>query len=116
MMTLSIRNDIANSVKGECGEDICSEVEYVVLTLPNGRRWAHPESFEVVSIGYDEFPFRYPNKAEAATVRLLLQQLQEELDAGALKLDDWVEIDPVYGSDSWDSECEWRLAQLDKDR
>jgi hypothetical protein len=112
-LTLSTRDDLNRSVKGECGEDICSEIGYVVATAPNGQRFAHRSTFEVVSIGYDEFPFSYRNKEQRKALEQCLKDQKALQEAGKLSLGGWDEINPVYGSESWGPEQEWELAQLD---
>lgn len=116
-LTLSTRNDLARSVKGECGEDICSEIEYVTATAPNGQRFAHPSTFTVVCIRHDNEGFSFPHtdKEQKAAVKRCFEEQQTMQKAGKLSLDGWHEIDPVYGSESWGPEQEWELAQLDHD-
>src|SRR5690606_24986507 len=92
----------------EDGEEYIGHIFFVRAEAPDGRRWAHVQGFDGVSVEYDEeFGCTYYGdirEEASARAEALAAKIKAYLEAGG-KLDPtcWNEMDPAYGSSAYDS-------------
>ena len=90
---IGTRSDLYEGGYTEDGERMIHEAHYVVIEVPDGRRWAHSHSFRTEKM----------RKAEAMTKsEALAEKIFQHLASGKkLDMEHWVEIDPAYGSKAY---------------
>jgi hypothetical protein len=88
----------------EDGTPVIGEAYFVMITAPDGRRWAHERRWANTAIvRCDDADFgAYVKRDWEGEGRAAAEALAEAvIDRARVDLTHWVEVDPAYGSDAY---------------
>jgi len=107
---VGVVSDLFDAGRQDDGQPFIAERFFVELVNVNtGRRWRHNLAINGTKCEYCEEtgdPY-FPDLRADATARLerLVARVQQRLaEGGRLDADQWYEVDPVYGSDEYESQ------------
>tara|TARA_Y100001951_G_scaffold92556_1_gene87430 strand:+ start:51 stop:383 length:333 start_codon:yes stop_codon:yes gene_type:complete len=102
-MEFYTHSDLYVAGTDEDGHDYLAEVYYVIARFRNGEQRIHPQSFEGCVAGYDYeygIPYFEDVREEAKA------KCQAIIDSNPC-IDDWLEIQPSYGSQAYAADPRW---------
>ena len=108
--------------RGEFGEQVLGEVAHVVAEAPDGRRWAHFKTFQIVRGGIDPdgdgFVQRIEDADQQAAAERFVAKVQKVAATGKWEGPEdsshWNVVQPVYGSAAYSADAgRWELEMMD---
>lgn len=107
-LTIDVTSALYSAGLTEDGEEFIGHIFFVRATAPNGQRWMHVRGFDgVTSEEYEDsgvLVFGDNRESAGEAAEKLADKVRAHLASGGkLDMEMWGEVDPVYGSQAYDS-------------